>query len=409
MTITTHQQPVHVDLVAGVDTHSQTHTMAILTITGKVVSTVTYPADHDGYQALISGLRAAGNVTVIGVEGTGSYGAGLTRALTGAGYAVKEVLRPSRQTRRLRGKSDPIDAVEAARAVIAGNGVSEPKDTETVTESLRLLLATRTQLIRMMTVFTNTIKQMLITAPEPVRARYRDLPTPVLMKQLAATRPSPHTLDDTSTAAVYALRTLARSRRDAEQEATDLEQHMHTLIRAWYPQMLTIYGAGTISAAKLIVTAGGNPTRIRGEAAFAALCGVSPIPASSGKTTRYRLNRGGDRRGNSALHRIALVRMQHDPTTREYTARRKAEGKSTREILRCLKRAIAREVYRTLTNNTPQPEPINLRTLRQQHGLTLADAAKAINTTPSRISDIELQKRPLPTLTKKYQQWLTTA
>ena len=185
---------------------------------------------------------------------------------------------------------------------------------------------------------------------------------------------------------------------------------MRQILHAHYPAVLAIYGAGAIVAAQLVVTAGGNPGRIRNEAAFAALCGASPIPASSGKTTRHRLNRGGDRRGNAALHRIALVRIRHDQRTRDYLTRRTAEGKSKKEILRCLKRAIAREVFRVLINPNSRSDThtVDLRALRQSRGLTLTAVANAIATWPSRISDIEHHRRPLPDLTKRYQEWLTT-
>lgn len=173
--------------------------------------------------------------------------------------------------------------------------------------------------------------------------------------------------------------------------------------------MQQAHGVGTIVAAKLAVTAGGNPQRIRNEAAFAALCGAAPIPASSGRTTRHRLNRGGDRRGNSALHDIALVRMRHDPATKAYVARRTAEGKSTKEILRCLKRAIVREVYRAFTTKQATPNATDLRAIRRHKKITQTQVAQALNTQPSRISDIERNKRPMPELTKRYEHWLRAA
>ncbi len=258
-----------------------------------------------------------------------------------------------------------------------------------------------------MTVLGNAITGMLVTAPETLRARYRGITGTKLAVTLAATRPSGE-LNDPAVAVASALRDLARARQDATTRADNLEHQLNELLQANYPQVLAIYGAGTISAAKLVATAGANSSRIRNEAAFAALCGAAPIPASSGKTTRHRLNRGGDRRGNSALHRIALVRMQHDPTTQAYIARRTAEGKTKREILRCLKRAIARQAYRALTTTDPIPNQIDLKTIHTTRKITLASAAQAIDTWPARISDIEHHTRPLPELTKRYEQWLTT-
>jgi len=396
------------DLIAGVDTHTDTHTLAVLTANGGVVLTATFPADQRGYQELINTLQEAGSVTVVGVEGTNSYGAGLSRALTTTGYQVKEVLRPTRQVRRMHGKSDAIDAVEAARTVIAGRGMSEAKDTTTHAESLRFLLTARAQLISSITALGNCMKSLLLTAPETVRAKYRDLTTPKLIKRLAASRPNAK-LDSPETAAMHSLQQLARTCLEARSKADHLEQQMHGLLTAHYPQVLALYGAGTIVAAQLVVTAGGNPRRIRNEAAFASLCGAAPIPAFSGRTNRHRLNRGGDRRGNSALHRIALIRMQRHQPTQQYVTRRTREGKSTTEIMRCLKRAIAREAYRALTceqTTKNQDEHRELKKLRVAKKISQSQAAKALNTYPSRISDIENQRRPLPELTSRYKQWL---
>jgi len=394
-------------LIAGVDTHTDTHTLAILSATGGIVHTATFSADQRGYDELIATLRDAGNVALVGVEGTNSYGAGLARALTAAGYAVKEVLRPTRRVRRMHGKSDAIDAVEAARSLIANHGVSEAKDSTTPAESLRCLLAARTQLITTATRLINCISSLLVTAPESVRGRYRGHTTPALIKRLATSRPNEQ-LDDPHIAVMHALQHLARAYQDAKERADDLEQGLRSILCDHYPQVLAIYGAGPVVAAQLIITASGNPRRIRNEAAFASLCGVAPIPASSGRTNRHRLNRGGDRRGNSALHRIALIRLKHDSRTQEYATRKTAEGKSKKEILRCLKRAIAREAYRALTN-PGQPPTDNLKALRQAKQITQSQAAQALGTYPSRISEIERNCRPLPQLTARYQHWLSTA
>lgn len=396
-------------LIAGVDTHTDTHTLAVLTATGSVLLTATFTADQRGYRELIATLEEAGSITVVGVEGTNSYGAGLSRALTTAGYAVREVLRPTRQVRRMHGKSDGIDAIEAARSLLADHGISEAKDSSTPAESLRFLLAARAQLTSSITALSNCITSLLTTAPEEVRSKYRGVKTPSLTKRLAASRPGQR-IDSPHAAAMHAMRQLARSCEDARSRADQLEHQLRTLLSMHYPQVLAIYGAGPIVAAQLVVTTGGNPRRVRDEAAFASLCGVAPIPASSGRTTRHRLNRGGDRRGNRALHRIALVRMRYDERTREYVERRTREGKSKREIIRCLKRAIAREAYRALTNEQPAiRQPQDLKRLRETKNITQTQAARALKTYPARISDIEQQRRPLPELTTRYQQWLETA
>ncbi len=394
-------------LVAGIDTHSQTHTVAILTTGGAKVATETFRADAVGYRAVIGMLHAAGDIAAVGVEGTSSYGAGLTRALTAGGFTVKEVLRPTRRVRRMNGKSDPVDAIAAARSIISGDGVSDAKDTTSPAEQIRLLLAARKQLVKTATIMANAITSVLVTAPETLRAKYRGMARDRQTRALAAARP--RQADGITDIAAAVLKDLAQTRIDTMGKAARIEDRMHRILTENYPRVLAIYGAGTISAAKLVATAGGNPERIRSEAAFAHLCGAAPIPASSGKTNRHRLNRGGDRRGNSALHRIALVRMQNDQKTRDYIARRTAEGMSIKEILRCLKRAIAREAYRALTDPTPLEPQIDLRALRRARKLTLTDAAQALGTWPARISDIERGRRPLPALRQRYEKWATTA
>ena len=264
-----------------------------------------------------------------------------------------------------------------------------------------------------MTAMLSSIRSLLVTADDQLRQAYRELPQAKLITRLASSRPG-QDITTPAQAADYSLRQMARTYRENQQRADQLESQMHTLLAAHYPHLLTIYGVSTITASKLAVTAGGNPSRIRSEAAFASLCGAAPIPASSGKTTRHRLNRGGDRRGNSALHRIALVRMRHDPTTRAYVERRLGENKTKKDIIRwSLKRAIAREVYRALTrpheSQSHAPAGAELAAQRKAQHLTLSDAARALHTWPARISDIEKHHRPLPDLTSRYHQWLTAA
>ena len=394
-------------LIAGVDTHQNTHTLAVLTAQGAVIATSSFPADQQGYDDLTAHLDRLGPLTAVGVEGTSSYGAGLTRTLRQAGYDTVEVLRPSRRVRRHHGKSDPIDAIAAARTVLSGDGVSQAKDTTGPAEQLRLLLAARTRLISAATAITNSIHSLLTTAPEPLRERYRRLDIPALITRLARTRPT-RTITTPQQAATSALHHMARTHQDLHHRAERLNQQMHHILTTHYPGLLAVYGAGTTVAAQLTVTAGGNPGRIHNEAAFAHLCATAPIPASSGKTTRHRLNPGGDRRANAALHRIALVRLRHDPTTKNYANRRTQEGKTTKEIIRCLKRAIAREVYRALTQPPPTDTTSTLAAHRKRHHLTQTDVAHALNTYPARISDIENHRRPLPQLTHRYHQYLTT-
>ena len=311
-------------LVAGVDTHTDTHTLAILSAQGGVIATETFPADGRGYADMITMLNDAGSVAVVGVEGTNSFGAGLTRALVDGGFDVQEVLRPTRQVRRMDGKSDPIDAVAAARTILADHGVSNAKDTTTPAEQVRFLLVARTQLVRSTTAIANSIQSLLVTAPEQVRAKYRGLNTASLVTRLSQSRPGKQ-ITDVADAAKYTLKHLAQAHTDARQRADALKKQMHQILKTHYPRLLAVYGVGPIVAAQLVVTIGGNTDRVRSEAAFASLCGVAPIPASSGKTVRHRLNRGGDRRGNAALYQIVLTRMQRDKRTQDYVERRTQE------------------------------------------------------------------------------------
>lgn len=393
--------------VAGVDTHADTHTLAVVTAQGAVQFTEQFSADRRGYSALIERLQSVENLMTVGVEGTNSYGAELTRALLSAGMSVREVLRPTRQVRRMDGKSDPVDAIAAARQVLTGDGTSTPKHTDSPVEALRYLLTARRNLVRAGARIVTVIKSLLVTAPEQVRAPLRDLDTPSLIARLAACRPSDDMTDPT-TAAKHSLKLLARDYQHLHAEADDLEDRMTELVTAINPALLEVFGAATVTSAQLLVTAGDNPDRITTEAQFAHLCGAAPIPASSGKTRRFRLNRGGDRQANAALHRIALVRMRHDRRTRAYVERRTHENKSKKEILRCLKRAIAREIYRVLLDPTVDA-PCDLRTLRTQKGITQTQAAQALQTQPARISDIERRTRPLPDLTDRYRTWLIAA
>lgn len=395
----------------GVDTHSQTHTVAVLDAVGRVLTTGTYPATSAGYDEVIAHLAGLGSVGQfqVGVEGTNSYGAGLSRALQAVGYRVFEVLRPTRRVRRMDGKSDPIDAVEAARTVMSGRGVSTPKDGTGPAESLRYLTAARNKYVSVLTSLSNMILAFLSTAPASVREKYSRETTGKTLAALAACKPAMRDLASTEFHILSTMKSMAQTHKNLKAVAEQLETQMKAVMEEHYPALLAIYGVGVIAAADLAVTAGDNPQRIRSEAAFAKLCGVCPIPASSGKTSRHRLNRGGDRRGNRALHRIALVRMSTEARTRAYVEKQVGLGKSKREILRQLKRALCREIYRALTKPETIKRPVTgqeLRTQRQTLGMSQAQAAQAIGTCPTRISEIETEKRPLPQLRTQYHQML---
>lgn len=393
----------------GIDTHTDTHTLAVLNTAGHVESTATYPTTMDGLTTICRLIGSLGDPEdlMIGIEGTNSYGAGLNRALQGAGYTTWEVLRPTRQVRRRDGKSDPIDAVEAARTVMSGRGISIPKTSDGPAESLRYLTRVRNKYVSMMTSLTNMITALLITAPTPIREKYIKA-SPATLKALASSRPGVLDPESVDFHVMATLKSLAQTHQGLQQSADGLEQQMSTILAQHYPALMDVAGVGPCNASKLMAMAGDNPQRIHSEGAFAKMCGASPIPASSGRTDRHRLNRGGNRQANAALHSITLSRMRHHQPTKDYVARQIARGKQTPDIMRQLKRAICREIYPLLQNPAHiEPTP-DLRALRISHGITQTQAATALGTWPSRISDIETRQRPLPTLKTNYHHWLQT-
>lgn len=398
-------------IIAGVDTHTGTHTLALLDMNGKVLSTNTFGADPDGYGRLIAMLGAPARCAGIGVEGTNSFGAALARRLQAAGFPVYEVLKPKRGVRRKDGRSDPIDAIAAARSVLAGDGTSLPKSSDGWVEALRHLNAERSQLVAAMTTPANSTGGLPVTAPEPIREKYRGLRTETRMNRLASCRPSGGLVAHSM---LTALKGAAKAWKTPKEQADLLEERMRSILDTNARPLLDIYCAGTITAATIAIVAGDNPERIRDEAAFAKLCGACPIPASSGKTNRHRLNRGGNRQGNMALHRIAIVRLRYHQPTRDYVAKKTREGKSKLEIIRCLKRYIAREAYKALIairnggagRQTPQERGALLRRLRTSHGITQQQIGEALAVPSSRISEIERGTHNLPELEQRVTQWI---
>jgi transposase len=333
-------------IVVGVDTHRDVHVAVALDAIGGRLGQRSVPTTRSGYADLERWADGLGEVRVYGVEGTGAYGAGLARHLRAAGHEVREVDRPDRRARRRLGKSDPLDAEAAARAVLAGTATTTPKAADGMVEAIRVLHLTRRSAEKARTAAWTQIRTLLVTAPADLREAFDGLRPAALLARCAGLRPG--TPSDPGTATRVALRTLARRVRalDKELAATVAEIDRLTLERA--PALRAIFGVGPDVAATLLVTAGDNPDRLRSEAALAALCGTSPIPASSGLRTRHRLNRGGDRQANAALYRVVISRMRHHAPTRAYVARRTAEGRTKREIIRCLKRYVAREIFRAL-------------------------------------------------------------
>jgi transposase len=344
-------------VVLGVDTHLDLHVAVALDQLGRRLGALTVPTTIRGYQSLLRWAQDFGPVRCAGIEGTSSYGAGLTRYLKAAGISVVEVERPKRpHRRRNNAKSDPIDAEAAARAVLAGEAVGVPKSADGPVEMIRTLRSARHSAVKARSQAANQLKALLVTAPEELRHRLRELPSKELVAACARLRPGSNP-DDVHTATKFALRSVARRYQALSKEISDLDAQLDRLVAQVAPGLISLPAIGTHHAATLLVVAGDNPQRLGKEASFASLCGVSPVEASSGKVVRHRLNRGGNRDANRALHMICVVRMGVDRRTREYVARRTAEGKSKWEIMRCLKRYIAREVYRVLISPTTLPSP----------------------------------------------------
>ncbi len=335
----------HVDVVIGVDTHKLTHTAAALSPAGAVLEQVTVPADPKGYRRLVAFAERHGQTRLWAIEGTGSFGAGLTTALLGRQERVIEVDRPKRPARRAGAKSDDIDAVRAAREVLSGDRAGEPR-CRGQREAIRVLLTTRAQAIEFRTRAIAALHALVVSAPDGLREQLRELTLGRLLDTCAALRGSTRqNAEEFATA--MAMRATARRALACEREAAELEVQLEALVRQVVPALLEEVGIGPVVAAQVIVS-WSHRGRVRSEAAFAQLAGVAPVPASSGQTIRHRLNHSGDRQLNRALHTVVMVRMRQDPTTKVYVARRLAEGKTTREIKRCLKRYVARQLFRQL-------------------------------------------------------------
>ena len=332
---------------AGIDTHTDTHHAAVIDGLGRRLADAEFTTTATGYQALLDWLLSHGTPTGIGVEGTGSYGAGLTRVLTAAGLAVFDVNRPDRTARRHHGKSDPEDAYSAATAVAAGRATALPRARTGCVEAIRAIRIARRSAVKARTQTANQIHALIVTAPTGLRDQVRGWSLPRLVARFQQTDPTVDPADPV-TGVTYALACLARRWQWLTDELADHDRHLDQLARIAAPHLLQLFGVGVDVATQLLVTAGDNPARMRGEAALAHLCGVAPLPASSGRTDRHRLNRGGDRQANKAVYTVVMSRLRHDPDTRAYAARRRAQGLSTKEIMRCLKRHVIRQLYKAL-------------------------------------------------------------
>jgi transposase len=331
-------------ITGGVDTHADTHVAAALDPLGGLLGVREFPATAAGYAGLLGWLDGFGTVVLVGVEGTGSYGAGLTRHITAAGVRVVEVDRADRQDRRRAGKSDPLDAVSAARAAQSGRARVAPKGGDGAVEALRALMVAKRSARTERVQAINQARALIVTGPGELRERFARHTAARLVAGLAALRPRPGG-DVPGYATRVALRELGRRAQFLDAQAGRLDELIIPLVTGRAPGLLALHGVGPDTAALLLIAAGDHPQRLRSEAAWAHLCGVAPIPASSGKTIRRRLNPGGNREANHALWRIVISRMSTHPATRAYVERRTEEGLSKKEIIRCLKRYVARQVY----------------------------------------------------------------
>lgn len=337
------------DVVVGVDTHKDEHVAVALDGLGGQLAHLAIPANPGGYAELLTWADQLGTVAVFGVEGTGSYGSGLARFLRRGGRKVVEVSRPPRKgERRLSGKSDTIDAEHAAREVLAGKAKATPKLADGIVEAIRLVKIARDSAVRAHSQAMITLKATLVTAPDELRALLEPL-TDFRLVQACAELDAEGDIADPVVAMGHVLGSLARRWLELHEEIKVHSRHLKQLTKTAAPELVAAFGIGPDIAAEMLVTAGDNTDRIRSDAALAKLCGACPIPASSGKTSgRHRLNRGGNRQANAALYRAIIVRMRWHPPTIAYVERRTSEGLSKREIIRCLKRYLAREVYSLL-------------------------------------------------------------
>lgn len=331
-------------VTGGVDTHKDVHVAAVIDEVGRLMGVESFPTTTTGYRDLLGWMSSFGPVSRVGVEGTGSWGAGLSRFLNAAGVSVVEVCRPDRQARRFNGKSDPVDAEAAALAALSGRASVIPKSGDGPVEAIRMLTRCRDSAVKAKLACWNQLLSVVDSAPDDVRDRFRDLTERALVGKARRCRPGGD-FSDPGFASLFTIRELARRWLYLDAQIAELDEHLEVVVCRAAPNLVSVFGVGAHTAAVLLMCAGDNPDRLHSSAAFAALCGVTPVQASSGKTVRHRLNRGGNRDANSALWRVAMTRLSHDQRTKAYMARRTGEGLSKREVMRCLKRAIAREVY----------------------------------------------------------------
>jgi len=397
-------------VTGGVDTHADVHVAAAVCSTShRLLGVAEFDTSPAGYVRLLAWLLGFGPIDAVGIEGTGSYGAGLARFLTEQGVELVEVMRPDRAARRAQGKSDPVDAEAAARAVLSGRAAGSPKHRDGLVEAIRLHLVVYDAVVRERTAMRNRLHAVVTSAPAEIREEVDQIAESARIVTLSRWRVSAGD-DVVAVACRQVLRTLARHILSLEGQADAARARLDELTCEAAPAVRDMHGVGAITAAQLLTAVGDNPERIHSEAALAKLCGVAPLQASSGKTRRHRLNRGGNRTANHALWRTAMIRRNHDPRTQAYFERRRAEGRSDREILRCVKRFIVRELYQALTRPAAAvPTGDELRELRHLAGLTQQQLADQLEVTPGKISRIENGHLRTPDLRHRIHHHLLTA
>lgn len=339
------EHPAETHVIGGVDTHKDLHVAAIVDHRDRVVGTQSSPTTRHGYRLMLAWMRSFGDLERVGVECSGSYGAGLLRYMQTAGVEILEVTTPDKQDRRRRGKNDDFDAESAAHAAFARRHTVTPRSRDGLVESLRVLRVCRKTAVQARRIALQMIQMTIVCAPDQIRDPLRTMTRMQMIRTLAAWRPDLTAYRQVEEAYRISLKSLARRYLELHDEVADLDDMIEAIVKDLAPELPAQTAIGLNSAAQLLLTAGDNPDRLRSEASFAALCGVSPVPATSGKTVRHRLNRGGDRAANSAIHIVAIGRLRLDPGTQDYVARRIAAGSSKLEAIRCLKRYIARDVF----------------------------------------------------------------
>jgi len=391
----------------GADTHLDVHVCAVIDSVGRLLGTRQFDTTPAGLVAAERWLTSHGRLVAVGVEGTGCYGLGLAQVLTGRGHVVVEVNRPNRAMRRARGKSDTLDAEAAARAAAAGFATAIPKARDGIVEAIRVTMVAYCSARDTAQRIGARLASLVVTAPEPLRTQLKGRKGHALAVAVSRLRPGPdRRLPLAATKAALAV--LGRQYLDAAKDRDALEQALEELTTAANPGLRQVPGVGPISAAQLLITAGDNPERLHSEAAFAALCGVAPIPASSGKTTAVRLSRAGDRQANSALYQIVHNRLvQHHAPTQAYYDRRESEGRERKAILRCLKRYLAREIYQHLIHPRPAVRTDDLRARRQALGHSQRVVADALGVRDHTISRLERGTNHDADLATRYRAWIT--